>query len=61
MALTQREEQVLALLGKGMTNREIGGQLFVSVNTVKYHVQNIYQKLGVHNRTQAIVKTAKKA
>ncbi|MEZ4568947.1 MAG: response regulator transcription factor [Thermomicrobiales bacterium] len=54
--LTDRELEVLALLGAGITNQEIADRLFVSVGTVKRHTHNIYGKLSVSNRTQAIVK-----
>lgn len=52
-ALTSREEEVLALIAEGLTNQEIANRLIVSENTVKYHVQNIYSKLNVTNRTEA--------
>ena len=52
-ALTSTEKQVLKLLGRGMKNKEIGEFLNISLNTVAYHTKNIYQKLGVNNRTQA--------
>jgi DNA-binding NarL/FixJ family response regulator len=51
--LTTREEEVLALIAEGLTNQEIATRLIVSENTVKYHVQNIYSKLNVTNRTEA--------
>lgn len=51
--LSDRELQVLQLLAAGKSNREIAGELFISVGTVKRHVHNIYQKLGVGNRIQA--------
>lgn len=51
--LTPREEQVLALIAEGMTNQEIAADLVVSENTIKYHIQNIYSKLNVTNRTGA--------
>lgn len=54
--LSDRELDVLSLIADGMTNKEIGEQLFISVNTVKSHVLNIYEKLGVQNRTAAAVK-----
>lgn len=53
--LTPREEQVLALVGKGATNRMIASQLRISVNTVRSHVDNILQKLEVSSRTEAAV------
>ncbi len=52
--LSQRELEVLHLLGEGLANRAIAQSLFVSENTIKYHVRNILQKLGVQNRTEAV-------
>ncbi len=54
--LTARERDVLRLVLEGFSNREIAGQLVLSVNTVKKHVLNIYGKLNVQSRTQAIAK-----
>jgi LuxR family maltose regulon positive regulatory protein len=51
--LSEREFEVLQLLGHGLTNQEIAKQLFVSLNTVKTHVKNIHTKLGTRNRTEA--------
>lgn len=51
--LTAREEQVLTLIAEGLTNYKIARKLSVSENTVKYHIQNIYSKLHVTNRTGA--------
>lgn len=51
--LTEREKEVLALVARGMGNREIAGRLYVSEKTVKTHVANILQKLDVKSRTQA--------
>lgn len=53
--LTEREREVLKLVGKGATNREIGEQLFISEGTVKNHVSNILARLGLRDRTQAAV------
>jgi len=52
--LTERETEVLTLLATGMSNAEIGAELFISVNTVKSHLKNVYGKLGVSNRTGAL-------
>ncbi|HLE28649.1 MAG TPA: response regulator transcription factor [Anaerolineales bacterium] len=51
--LSEREWEVLELVAKGLTNRQITETLSVSENTVKFHLQNIFQKLGVNNRTEA--------
>lgn len=51
--LTTRERAVLEALTSGARNREIAGELGTSVRTVKFHVENIFQKLHVHTRTQA--------
>lgn len=54
--LSARELEVLGLLYRGFSNKEIAENLFISSSTVKTHTLNIYQKLEVANRTQAIVK-----
>ena len=54
--LTQRELELLALLAQRLTIDEMAERLVISPNTVKKHVGNIYAKLGVNNRRQAIVK-----
>jgi len=53
--LTRREMDVLSMMGLGLTNREISEQLKISPHTVKTHVINIFNKLGVNHRTQAVV------
>jgi DNA-binding NarL/FixJ family response regulator len=55
-SLTRREVEVLRLVARGYTNHQIARSLFVSVSTVKKHVQRIIAKLGVSDRTQAAVK-----
>ena len=52
--LSEREIEVLQLIAEGLSNREIAQKLFLSVNTVKVHTYNIYGKLSVHSRTQAV-------
>ncbi len=54
--LTGKEKEVLTLLVKGKSNKEIAGDLFVSETTVKTHVSNILRKLEVNDRTQAVIK-----
>ena len=51
--LSEREREVLALLGQGLSNRAIADDLYLSVDTVKTHVRKVFTKLGVENRTQA--------
>lgn len=53
--LTERELEVLKLVAKGMNNRDIGTELFISENTVKNHVRNILEKLHLHSRMEAVV------
>ncbi|MBO3700650.1 response regulator [Roseivirga sp. E12] len=52
--LSEREVEVMRLLAKRLTNAEIAEKLFVSTNTVKYHVKNLYSKLGVASRSQVV-------
>ncbi|AYC32691.1 helix-turn-helix transcriptional regulator [Pseudomonas cavernae] len=52
--LTEREREVVCLAARGMSNEEIGQQLALALGTVKWHLHNIYEKLKVRNRTQAI-------
>ena len=54
--LSMRELEVLGLITAGLSNREIAQRLFIAVGTVKRHINNIYGKLDVHSRTQAIAK-----
>ncbi len=54
--LTEQELNILALIVGGKTNQQIADGLFVTVGTVKWHVHNILQKLGVNNRTQATIR-----
>ena len=54
--LSERELEVLELIAEGLTNQEIASRLFLALNTVKAHSSNIYGKLGVHSRTQAVAR-----
>jgi len=54
--LSKREEEVLALIGQGLSNDEIAKKMFVSKNTIKTHIKHIYEKLDVKNRVQAMKK-----
>lgn len=56
LRISSRENEVLELLARGCSNREIAEALFVSPNTVKTHLSNVYEKLGVSRRTQAVRK-----
>jgi DNA-binding NarL/FixJ family response regulator len=53
--LTERELEVLRHVAKGMNNRDIGTELFISENTVKNHVRNILEKLHLHSRMEAVI------
>ncbi|QQL48961.1 response regulator transcription factor [Mucilaginibacter ginkgonis] len=57
--ISKRELEVLTLMAEGLSNQEIAGRLFVSLNTVKTHSSNVFDKLEVKRRTQA-VETAKR-
>jgi DNA-binding NarL/FixJ family response regulator len=58
-AFSDREQEVLALLCKGHSYREIAEQLFVSPNTVRFHLKNIYRKMKVNSRHEAVVKASR--
>jgi DNA-binding NarL/FixJ family response regulator len=55
LRLTERELEVLRLVAKGMNNREVAKELFISENTVKNHVRNILEKLQLHSRMEAVM------
>jgi DNA-binding CsgD family transcriptional regulator len=55
--LTKREYEVLQLLAKGMTRDEIATKLFISEETVKMHIKNLYKKIKAKNRVDALIKT----
>jgi two-component system, NarL family, response regulator LiaR len=58
--LTNREMEVLGLAGKGMTNREIAAELTISVRTVQVHLSNVFSKLDVGSRTEAVLYALRK-
>ena len=55
LRLTERELEVLRLVAKGLNNREVAKELFISENTVKNHVRNILEKLQLHSRMEAVM------
>ncbi len=54
--LSRRESEVLEMLALGLTNRQMAARLHVTVHAVKFHLAAIYRKLGVANRTEAVVR-----
>jgi DNA-binding NarL/FixJ family response regulator len=58
--LTERELEVLKLASKGMTNQEIADQLVLSIRTVQAHLSNIFSKMGVGSRTEAVIQALRK-
>lgn len=58
--LTDREEEVLQLLAKGKTNKQIADELFITERTAKFHVSSILGKLGAENRTEAVTLAAQR-
>ncbi len=56
IGISRREWEVLALMSEGLSNQEIAERLFVSLNTIKTHSSNLYEKLEVKRRTQAVEK-----
>ncbi|CAN5231995.1 response regulator transcription factor [soil metagenome] len=61
LAISKRELEVLELMAQGMSNNEIASHLYVSLNTVKTHCKNLFEKLAVARRTQAIEKAKRLA
>jgi DNA-binding CsgD family transcriptional regulator len=59
LILSAREAQVLVLIGQGLSNNEIAGRLFLSINSVKTYVRTLYRKIGVVRRSQAVVWAAR--
>jgi two-component system response regulator DevR len=58
-SLTTQEKKILSLIAEGLTNRQIGEQMFLAEKTVKNHVTNVLAKLGVERRTQAAILASK--
>lgn len=58
--LTPRESEVLALVAKGLPNRDISAKLFISERTVKFHVSSLLAKLNAENRTEAVARAREK-
>ena len=58
--LSQREKEVLNLLAVGNNYQEIANDLFISVDTVRHHIRNIYKKLHVHSSSEAVAKAIRK-
>jgi len=54
--LSEREKEVLSLLSQGLSNREISQKLYISLNTVQWHISHLYSKMEVKNRMQAVLK-----
>lgn len=52
--MTQSERRILQYLDLGLSNDQIATRLFVTVNTIKYHLKNVYSKLGANNRLSAL-------
>ncbi len=59
VTLSKRENEILDLLGKGYGNKEVAEKLFLSVHTIRTHIYNIYEKLHVRNRIEALNKTGR--
>ena len=58
--LTDREKEVLYQLAEGNNYQEIADALYISVDTVRHHIRNIYKKLHVHSRSEAVAKAIRK-
>jgi DNA-binding NarL/FixJ family response regulator len=58
-ALTKREQEILSCIVSGITNERIAAELFISTQTVRNHIKNIYEKLQVHSKAQVVAKALK--
>ncbi|TDQ11547.1 response regulator [Pedobacter metabolipauper] len=54
--LSSREVEIIALIRQGMSNKEVADKLFISLDTIKYHIKNIYRKLQISNRSELILR-----
>jgi DNA-binding NarL/FixJ family response regulator len=59
--LTSREQEILSLLAMGYSNQKIADKLYVSVNTVKTHMSNLFDKLGARSRVEALARAREAA
>jgi DNA-binding CsgD family transcriptional regulator len=57
--LTKREHEILSYIVSGITNERIAVELFISTQTVRNHIKNIYEKLQVHSKAQVVAKALK--
>ena len=57
ISFTEREKDIILLIFKGMTNKEIADKLSISIHTVKTHLEKLYDKHSVHTRTELAIKT----
>ena len=55
-SLSQREAEVLALIARGLSTKEVGDRLSLTVETIRTYVKNIYEKMHVHSRAEAVAK-----
>jgi len=58
-ALTPREKEILSLMAQGMSNKQIAHHLYIGIGTAKWHINNIYGKLHVKRRSQAVAQARK--
>jgi LuxR family transcriptional regulator, maltose regulon positive regulatory protein len=55
-SLSERELAVLRLLASDLSQREIGAELYISLNTIKFHIRNVFRKLAVSSRAEAVAR-----
>jgi DNA-binding NarL/FixJ family response regulator len=53
--LTERESEILALICRGLSNQEVAGTLFLSINSIKTYIRSLYRKIGAESRSQAVI------